>query len=172
MSSVPSIRTEHDGHHFRSRLEARWSIVLTSLGFPWEFEPQMFDLPSGMYLPDFRVFGEYTIAFWIEVKGPVPDAREFTVATEVNLYVQPLIILSGDIPRRSGGGTAWYFDPAERQWFMLSPEEALLRVIFRDDAAHRPDSLGAAWDQALSAARSAKFAQPDRATALNEEKTS
>ena len=164
MTAVKSIKTTHNGITYRSRLEARWSVVLDGIGLPWEYEPVLFDLPSGRYLPDFRVLGGYPgVEFWIEVKGPVPDTREFTVATEVNLYHGPLIILAGDIPRRHGGGTAWYFDMAADPpvWSMQTPEEAIIRAMFRDQT-ERPDDLGDGYDDALSAANAMKFGEAGR----------
>lgn len=164
MSGTKSIKTEYNGISFRSRLEARWAMVLDGLGFPWEYEPVLFDLPSGRYLPDFRVLGGYAgVEFWIEVKGPVPDTREFKVATEVNLYHAPLVILAGDIPRRHGGGTAWYFDMASAVpvWTMQTPEEAIIRTMFRDQK-ERPDDLGDGYDDALSAANAMVFPKAAR----------
>lgn len=159
--AVPVI---YNGTKFRSTLEGRWATVLDHLGFPYEYEPVLFDLPSGRYLPDFRIMGGYTgVEFWIEVKGPVPDTREFKVATEVNLYHAPLIILAGDIPRRHGGGTAWYFDMTADVpvWTMQTPEEAIIRTMFRDQP-ERPDDLGDGYDDALSAANAAKFEKAGR----------
>jgi hypothetical protein len=155
--STQAIKTVYDGQTFRSRLEARWAIVFDHIGLPREYEPVLYDLPSGRYLPDFRIFGGYDIAFWIEVKGPMPDAREFAVGTEVNIYEGvPLVIFSGDIPRHSGAGTAWWFDPDERQWEMITPDEALLRIIFRGKE-DRPETLGPVYDEAVSLARHARF---------------
>lgn len=160
-----AIPAAFNGQKFRSRLEARWAIVLTLIGFPFEYEPQMFDLPGGKYLPDFRIFSDYDIRFWIEIKGPVPDAREFRVATEVNLYEDPLVIFSGDIPMKPTGGTAWFFDPEQANWFMISPQEALIRLACRNQDV-RPDTLGPAYEDALSAARSVKFSRlPQKAKA-------
>jgi hypothetical protein len=137
-------------------LEARWSVVLDGLQLPWSFEPVMFDLPSGRYVPDFQVFPEPgdERSFWIEVKGPWPNAREFQVASEVNYYGDhPLLFLTGDIPRQTNGGTAWWFDPDTWRWSMLTAEEALIRVIYRNTSAV-PDSLGELWALALAEARS------------------
>lgn len=165
-SRVQSIETHYAGCRFRSRLEARWAVFLDELHITWEFEPQGFELPSGRYLPDFKVITgmEEVPEFWIEVKGPVPDTREFTVASEINLYVGPLIILVGDIPRRRGAGTAWLFqrDGAGYEWVMTDPETALLSVAY---TGHRPGYLGSGpsrYEQALTAARSARFEHGER----------
>lgn len=150
-------RAEHPGITFRSMLEAQWSVVFDALCLPWAFEPVRFDLPSGIYVPDFKIYPEVgdERTFWIEVKGPWPNAREFEVATEVNIYAEtPLMILSGDVPRRADGGTAWFFDPHRDTWSMLRPEEALIRVIYRN-TQDKPESLGELWDMALDEARHA-----------------
>jgi hypothetical protein len=157
--AVNAIETAYAGCRFRSRLEARWAVALDVLDFPWEYEPQGFDLPSGRYLPDFRVGGpDDENRFWIEIKGPMPGAREFQVATEINLYDAPLVIFSGDIPRRQGMGSAWVFGMDDNTWVMVTPEQALIRVICRSqDEADRPTSLGKTYSDALTAARSARF---------------
>lgn len=47
------IDTEYKGYYFRSRLEARWAVFFDALGWPWRYEHEGFELPSGRYLPDF-----------------------------------------------------------------------------------------------------------------------
>lgn len=59
--------TEFNGVMFRSRLEARTAVKLTSLGLTWEYEPEGGEHPSGRYWPDFRVVFEDEWA-WLEVK--------------------------------------------------------------------------------------------------------
>ena len=147
--SVPVI---HRGIRFRSTLEARWTLVFEGLGAQWSYEPKRFDLPSGVYVPDFRLVYEGA-TFWVEIKGPWPDAREVQVASEINLYVGPLIILSGDVPRRGHGGTAWWFDVSTARWSMVSPAEAILRTVYTEDV--RPADLD--WDRHLAVARMTQF---------------
>jgi hypothetical protein len=170
--TVHAIETHYAGCRFRSRLEARVAVFLDNLNINWEYEPQGFELPSGRYLPDFRITTgvEPVEQFWIEVKGPQPDTREITVASEINLYVGPLIILVGDIPRRRGGGTAWIFhrtegDPCEDgAWTMTEPEDAILRTVYPDPDV-RPTYLGrnpSRYEEALTAARSARFEHGER----------
>jgi hypothetical protein len=167
-----AIETYYAGCRFRSRLESRWAVFLDNLHISWEFEPQGYELPSGRYLPDFRVStGMPEVPeFWIEVKGPVPTTREITVASEINLYVGPLIILVGDVPRRRGDGTAWLFrrtenDPCEDGvWIMTDPETAVLTVVYPDSSG-RPGYLGSGpgrYEEALTAARSARFEHGER----------
>lgn len=147
---VKAQRPDVPGITFRSMLEAQWTTVFDHLGLTWEYEPVKFDLPSGPYVPDFRVTVPDGITFWIEVKGPWPNAREFEVATEVNLYYLPLLILTGDVPRQANGGTSWYFS-SDRQWHMLRPEEALHRLIYADDEG-QPEELPG-WAEAIDAGR-------------------
>lgn len=141
---------------FRSKLEAQWSVIFDQLGLPWAFEPVVFDLPSGKYIPDFKIYPEVNDprTFWVEIKGPWPNAREFEVATEVNIYAEtPLVILSGDVPKQENGGTAWWFNPARGDddfgWSMLRTEEALCRVLYRD--GHVPEEWRELWRDALRA---------------------
>lgn len=69
------IETCWRGYRFRSRVEARWAVFFETLGLPWEYEPEGFELSEGSrYLPDFRVRypgrGIDEIHFeWFEVKG-------------------------------------------------------------------------------------------------------
>ena len=45
--------TFYNGYVFRSRLEAKWSFVFSSLGLNYKYEPELFETPIGKYLPDF-----------------------------------------------------------------------------------------------------------------------
>lgn len=59
--------TNYNGTLFRSVLEATWAANLDHLGIRWDYEPEMFTLPSGTrYLPDFRL---PELGIWLEVKG-------------------------------------------------------------------------------------------------------
>ncbi len=50
-----AIVTSYGGRYFRSRLEARWAVFFDAAGVAWEYEPEGFELPSGLCLPDFRI---------------------------------------------------------------------------------------------------------------------
>lgn len=51
---IKAIQTEYRGCLFRSRLEARWAVFFDACGVEWEYEPEGYDLGSGIYyLPDF-----------------------------------------------------------------------------------------------------------------------
>jgi hypothetical protein len=54
--AIRPIPTFYRGHHFRSRLEARWAVFFQTLGLDWEYEPEAFRIGGGHgYLPDFRI---------------------------------------------------------------------------------------------------------------------
>ena len=54
MKKIKAIQTEYRGYLFRSRLEARWAVFFDACGVEYEYEPEGYDLGSGlMYLPDF-----------------------------------------------------------------------------------------------------------------------
>lgn len=85
-SSPPKpIQTEAFGCLFRSRLEARCAVFLEAMGLRWDYEPEGFELPSGRYLPDFKVYKEDCPAgcYWIECKGGIPTDQEVQLAREL-----------------------------------------------------------------------------------------
>ncbi len=42
---MKAIETEYNG--FRSRQEARWAVFFNSMGVPWEYEKEGYELSSG-----------------------------------------------------------------------------------------------------------------------------
>jgi hypothetical protein len=67
LSTIKAIETRAYGHRFRSRLEARYAVFLTTLGISWQYEPQGFELASGNYLPDFFL-PLFKGGTWLEIK--------------------------------------------------------------------------------------------------------
>jgi hypothetical protein len=96
---IKAIPTRYKGYHFRSRLEARWAVFFDVLDIKWEYEPEGFDLPSGRYLPDFRL---PETRRWIEVKGATPSKSEiercFEFAERQYELDWSFFALQGDIP--------------------------------------------------------------------------
>lgn len=67
-AGIAALPTIYRDTQFRSLLEACWAATLDSLKIAWEYEPETFELPSGVkYLPDFHLT---EIGTWLEVKGP------------------------------------------------------------------------------------------------------
>lgn len=157
MTGPKAIETSYAGCRFRSRLEARWAVVFDHLHITWQFEAQGFHLPSGNYLPDFQIDGVRQ-PFFVEIKGPMPNAREFQVASEINLQVAPLIIFQGDLPRRRGEGTAWVLEESGKNtydWIMTDPEKALIAASYVG-VSTQPSAIPI-WEEAVTAGRSARF---------------
>lgn len=78
---MKAIETKWNGIQYRSRLEARWSIVFDELGIKHVYEPDAIATEKGNYLPDFY-FPEYD--FFAELKPyDTYDSRhlEFVKAT-------------------------------------------------------------------------------------------
>jgi hypothetical protein len=77
---IQAIQTFYRGTYYRSRIEARWAVFFDVLGLKHEHEPDKFELPSGRYIPDFRVLtgqcSDNESLFFLEVKGAAPTAHE------------------------------------------------------------------------------------------------
>lgn len=71
---IPAIQTKYNNYHFRSRTEARWGVFFDALKYPWIYEYEGYNLPSGYYLPDFYFPGNET---FLEIKGlPFTEAEK------------------------------------------------------------------------------------------------
>lgn len=69
--AIKPIPTRYKGHHFRSRLEARWAVLLDHLDIEWRYEDQGYELEgSGYYLPDFWL---PSVSTFLEVKPDRPS---------------------------------------------------------------------------------------------------
>jgi hypothetical protein len=76
-----AIETTWKGYRFRSRLEARWAVFLSTLGVQWEYEAEGYELSDGTrYLPDFWLPNEQA---WIEVKGADPSPDEMATCAQL-----------------------------------------------------------------------------------------
>lgn len=83
MASIKVIETRYRGYRFRSRLEARWALALDVCGVKWQYEVDGYVLPSGPYLPDFRLDVYGRKGPWIEIKGAEPTDRECKLMREL-----------------------------------------------------------------------------------------
>ncbi len=73
VSKMYAIQTKFNAHRYRSRLEARYAVLLQVCGLPFQYEREGFELESGRYLPDFWL---PTKGIWLEVKGWVATSKE------------------------------------------------------------------------------------------------
>lgn len=71
--TIRAIETTYNGYRFRSRLEARWAVFMDTLGVPYRYEPEGFDLDGEWYLPDFWLPDQDC---WLEIKPSDPSPRE------------------------------------------------------------------------------------------------
>lgn len=93
------IETKYQGYRFRSRLEARWAVLLDELSIKWEYEPEGFSLGSEpetiFYLPDFWI---PELKCWLEIKGPAPSLQDKDKAGLLAMESEfPVIIQWGEI---------------------------------------------------------------------------
>lgn len=88
--------TSYAGQVFRSRLEARFAVLFEHLRLRWEYEPEGFELPSGLYVPDFWM---PDLGVWIEVKPDRHAAVEspaYEIAADLaTLTGKPVCIATG-----------------------------------------------------------------------------
>lgn len=90
-----AIETKYDGYKFRSRLEARWATFFNTLGIPYEYEKEGYNLEGTWYLPDFWLPEQEC---WIEIKGEKPTEEEMGKARDLALYTDnPVHIIYGNI---------------------------------------------------------------------------
>lgn len=98
-TTLKPIQTSYKGYRFRSRLEARWAVVFDALDIPWVYEPEGYDLPSGYYLPDFRIRpldgGGHPLTTYVEVKG---DLEGLNWDRFWEFSTRQALVIVGDIP--------------------------------------------------------------------------
>lgn len=114
VTSIRSIDTEFDGYLFRSRTEARWAHFYKSLGIPYDYEPQGYEMDGVRYLPDFWM---PSLDAWIEIKGAEPTEAEFRKAqllgdgTKKKVYVFSGNLDVPAIPFETESAWMYYPDP-------------------------------------------------------------
>jgi hypothetical protein len=98
--TIKALETKYNGHKFRSRTEARWSIYFDVLRIKYEYESKWFRTKEGGYLPDFFVSCRpLPKGVWLEIKGPEPVERDYVRAREVIRQTDiPLFFLVGSVP--------------------------------------------------------------------------
>lgn len=144
-TKIQAIETLYAGCRFRSRLEARWAVFFDQREWPWEYEPQGFQLPSGNYLPDFRVTiaKASTTTVFFEVKPPsVPDDPRWP---ELALAGQTTVIVAKGMHR-----TGDHCRPEEHSAQSYTPLKTGVAVVARDLRLWM-NARQSDWDAASSA---------------------
>jgi hypothetical protein len=81
--TIKAIQTRYKGYRFRSRLEARWAVVLDNLEIKWQYEAEGYNLGEiGCYLPDFWLPDLNT---FLEIKPNLPPSPEEMAKLQVLL---------------------------------------------------------------------------------------
>lgn len=107
---IKPIETVYNGHKFRSRLEARWSIFFDELGIKYEYEKEGYDLgEQGWYLPDFWL---PCMRIWVEIKPSTDNSQARLKATAKaealrDLTGNPCVVCFG-LPKESWGSYYGY----------------------------------------------------------------
>jgi hypothetical protein len=95
MSEFKAIETTYNGYRFRSRLEARYAVLLDYVGIQYEYEREGFEVDGIRYLPDFWLPVWKT---WLEVKGTKPNEEEIQKAIAVVRGTRrDLLLVVGDL---------------------------------------------------------------------------
>lgn len=130
-TSLKPIETRYKGYRFRSRLEARWAVFFDSLGLPYSYELEGFDLEGVWYLPDFmlpRGFEacpcedsdpDYFSPVWVEIKpasqiqdeSATEKARRLAIASG-----RPVYIFAGEPYIGAYSATMWHVDGERVTW--------------------------------------------------------
>lgn len=96
MNKIKPIQTFYKGYHFRSRLEARWSVFFDALELKWEYEKEGFELQAAPYLPDFWIS---TVNMWAEVKPTNSFTFEESVlCVQLASYTGYPVLMLGGMP--------------------------------------------------------------------------
>lgn len=96
------IQTQYAGCFFRSRTEARWAVFFDALKWDWKFEEEGYELKTGRYLPDFKIWPHGGEPRWFEVKPFSPhcpiDPRwtELAQSSGMSLFAAYGMHRSGD----------------------------------------------------------------------------
>lgn len=119
--SIPSIATPYGGAMFRSRLEARYAVMLDALGVRWQFEAEGFNTSAGYYLPDLYI---PAANLWLEIKPEHPTAEEVEkcralaegVPGAVRLLYGPFGWWLDRLPESRAGGIAFWRESEGDKW--------------------------------------------------------
>jgi hypothetical protein len=112
---VKAIETKWKGYRFRSRTEARWAVFLSALDVAFEYESEGVMLPSGPYLPDFRLRrfpGTPALGcqdVWLEIKGTGPTHEERFRCADLAVETGNIVLLAEGAPDYAE--QVWLFDP-------------------------------------------------------------
>lgn len=165
--------TSYSGHVFRSRLEARFAVLFDEMGIRWEYEPEGFELPHGLYVPDFWL---PELRTWFEVKPDWEDVAEaFRITADLCAHTQQTVAVSPGLDVNGWGFPLfhvwrWPVDPAMPRpetgdigYFARSSDGGITIGITTCVGDHGPTLTLVRESKAATAkAKAATFERPDR----------
>lgn len=170
MSDLTPIQTEYNGHHFRSRLEARWAVFFDALGIRYDYEAEGYELDGVWYLPDFWL---PDIECFVEIKPRQEDPDLFVTEEAASLRTiaqkRVLVVFGNPWPDeysvtllfRSGVVWGpWQFAPGKavpRDLWIWNINGGVFRLSRLIDQFDYPEHDGERLADAYRAARSARF---------------
>ena len=188
---IKAIETRYKGYRFRSRLEARWAVFFDAMGVEWSYEHEGYQLPSGLYLPDFWF---PKLEMHAEVKPEIPTAHEWQLCKELCYSTKRRVVVLDGMP---SGRNYWgwicyrdtpiarHVDPEGRKiiwedetWTCYEESYVFLEeanyqppyhtepITFHDILLEYPkrDEYGFCGDKAIELARSARFGHGESGT--------
>lgn len=113
--------TTYAGITFRSRLEARWAVLLDyhPAVEHWQYEPTKYTLPNGWdYVPDFlfSMGGSFT---FLEVKPEFPNDEYVTVLQQFVPHLPHQLLI----------GTGGFYNEEPQVWSLLAKDHKGVRAI-------------------------------------------
>ena len=123
---INPIVTQYNGYRFRSRLEARWAVLLDAQSIRYEYEKEGFSLPSGSYLPDFwlpDVWCRSDPGTWLEIKGQPPTGEEHERCLDLCRASGAAVVLQEGLP------DVLYPESQSRSWGYSPPGEGDMPML-------------------------------------------
>ncbi len=146
--NMQPLPTVYNCIEYRSRIEARWAVFFDTLGIPFEYEPEGFNLGDEIcYLPDFWLPNQRC---WVEIKGAEPTEDETEKAFRLAVKTgSPLFVFYHGIQLPSsqfGAPKAYAFFPdlladAGYQWCEC-PDCGTLGITYEGRSDRLPCKMG------------------------------
>lgn len=160
--------TTYAGHTFRSRLEARFAVLFDGLAIRWEYEPEGFELPSGLYVPDFWL---PQLRAWVEVKPDpecVVESPGWERAHDLMAFTGQTVLMAPGLDHFGAGETIYLRLPATTghkcdyvTLVELSGRLTIVSCAWAGDVGPRP-LRSRRVAEATARAKAATFERPSR----------
>ena len=153
---IKALETWYLGHHFRSRLEARWASFFKHSDIDFQYEHQGYQLPDGTcYLPDFYLSKFHA---WAEVK-PVRFTeveRRKCMAVAAGLK-ELFLMLDGPPAFREYPGAGWDTNQVDIHAYSLDWRRGRSDRFFANNCQSTEADFSAEYQRAVKAALCERF---------------